>query len=80
LSETGPMSSSGCCGPSPMLGIEMRVASLEDVLQGKIWAAASEGRRPSKRQKDLFDIARLVEAFPELRERIPEDVLRKLPW
>lgn len=63
-----------------VLGIEMRVAALEDVLQGKIWAATSEGRRPSKRQKDLFDIARLVEAYPELRERIQGEVLRNLPW
>ncbi len=30
------------------------------------------GRRPSKRQKDLADIARLLEAYPALRERVPD--------
>lgn len=61
-----------------VLGIDMRVASLEDVLQGKIWAAASETRRPLKRKKDLLDIARLVEAYPHLRSSVPADVLREI--
>jgi hypothetical protein len=47
-------------------------------LQGKVWAAQDSTRRASKRQKDLADIARLVEAFPHLRERVPADVLAKL--
>lgn len=63
----------------PVLGIQMRVAAIEDVLQGKIWAAESEGRRPLKRQKDLLDIARLLEGHPELRELIPAEVLSRLP-
>ncbi len=54
------------------------VASLEDTLQGKIWAVQDVSRRPSKRQKDLADIARLLEAYPELRERVPEDILKQL--
>jgi hypothetical protein len=32
-------------------------------------------RRPSKRQKDLADIARLLEAYPALRENVPTEVL-----
>ena len=35
-------------------------------------------RRASKRQKDLADIARLVEARPDLRARVPDDLLRRL--
>jgi len=35
-------------------------------------------RRSSKRQKDLADIARLLEAYPELRARVPAEVLEKL--
>jgi hypothetical protein len=27
-------------------------------------------------QKDLADIARLIEAYPELRSRVPDDILR----
>ena len=61
-----------------VLGYKMRVASLEDVLQGKIWAYLDEDRRGSKRQKDLADIARLVEAFPELLERLPDEIRERL--
>ncbi len=49
-----------------VLGYRMNVARLEDVLQGKIWAYSDETRRKSKRQKDLADIMRLVESYPEL--------------
>jgi hypothetical protein len=48
------------------------------VLQGKVWAAGDETRRPSKRQKDLADIARLLEAFPELRASVPAAILDRL--
>ena len=61
-----------------VLGLLLPVASLEDVLQGKIWAAQDPERRGSKRQKDLADIARLIEAYPELRSRVPEDILSRL--
>lgn len=61
-----------------VLGLLLPVASLEDVLQGKVWAAQDTGRRPSKRQKDLADISRLLEAYPELRERVPAEVLARL--
>jgi hypothetical protein len=58
-----------------VLGRQMSVASVEDVLQGKIWAASDPERRESKRKKDLLDIARIVEAFPNLRERVPAALL-----
>ncbi|HEV8433403.1 MAG TPA: nucleotidyl transferase AbiEii/AbiGii toxin family protein [Thermoanaerobaculia bacterium] len=54
------------------------VAALPDVLQGKIWAASDDQRRTSKRQKDLADIARLIETYPELRARVPASLLEKL--
>lgn len=47
-------------------GILMRVASLEDTLQGKILAWKDTSRRQSKRVKDLADIIRLVESHPKL--------------
>ena len=59
-------------------GILMRVASQEDTLRGKLKAYTDTKRRPSKRQKDLLDIARLVEAHPDLRTQVPADVLEKL--
>jgi len=61
-----------------VLGRELSVAAVEDILQGKVWAAQDPTRRASKRQKDLADIARLLEAFPHLRGRVPADVLAKL--
>jgi len=58
--------------------LRLPVAAPEDVLQGKIWAVQDAERRPSKRQKDLADIARLLEAQPALRERVPAEVLALL--
>ena len=61
-----------------VLGIRLPVASVEDLLQGKLWAVMDVTRRPSKRQKDLADIARLLEVHPALRERIPAEILARL--
>jgi hypothetical protein len=61
-----------------VLGLQLPVASVEDVLQGKIWAALDSDHRPSKRQKDLADIARLIEAYPALRDLVPQELLVRL--
>ena len=61
-----------------VLGYRMMVASVQDVLQGKIWAYLDETRRKSKRQKDLADISRLVENKPELERFLPEEILTVL--
>ena len=61
-----------------VLGIPLPVARLEDVLQGKVWAALDATRRASKRQKDLADISRILEAHPALREQVPEEILERL--
>ena len=60
------------------LGYRMRVAEAADVLQGKVWAYRDETRPRSKRQKDLADILRLVEANPALGKLLPADIRRKL--
>lgn len=54
-----------------ILGYEMKVAALKDVFQGKIWAYSDEKRRGSKRQKDLADIMRIIESYPELKSTLP---------
>lgn len=59
-------------------GILMRVASLEDTLRGKLAAYTDATRRPSKRQKDLADIARLIEAHPALKPLLPPTVTDRL--
>ena len=61
-----------------IMGYKMKVATVEDVLQGKIWAYSAEERRKSKRQKDLADIFRLVEAYPNLRNLLPESIKTEL--
>jgi hypothetical protein len=61
-----------------ILGHRLPVAGLEDVLQGKLWAVSDPARRASKRQKDLADIARLLEAYPQLRSCVPADILARL--
>ena len=61
-----------------VLGLTLPVAAVADVLQGKIWAFLDPERRGSKRQKDLADIARLVEGYPGLRGKVPEEILTRL--
>jgi hypothetical protein len=58
-----------------ILGVGLPVASVDDLLQGKVWAVLDTERRPSKRQKDLADIARLLEGFPHLRFQVPTKIL-----
>jgi hypothetical protein len=64
--------------PADIHGILMRVASLTDTLTGKLLAYRDRERRPSKRQKDLTDIMRLVEAHPKLKKLLPADVAKKI--
>ncbi len=61
-----------------VLGLVLPVASLGDTLQGKVWAAMDEERRGSKRQKDLADIARILDKYPDLRSSVPESLLARL--
>ena len=61
-----------------VLGMELPVASVEDVLQGKIWAVSDSERRGSKRQKDLADIARILETYPQFRSQVPQEILGRL--
>ncbi|MBN1621231.1 MAG: nucleotidyl transferase AbiEii/AbiGii toxin family protein [Endomicrobiales bacterium] len=57
-----------------VMGYKMRVASLEDVLTGKIWAYSDKKRRGSKRQKDLADILRIIESYPKLKSKVPKSI------
>jgi hypothetical protein len=54
-----------------VLGVRVRVASIEDVTQGKLWAYSDPQRRLSKRKKDELDLIRLAEAHPELKSAYP---------
>ncbi|MBI4678814.1 MAG: hypothetical protein HY748_14645 [Elusimicrobia bacterium] len=61
-----------------LLGYDMRVAAIEDVLQGKTWAAMDPSRRASKRHKDFADILRLVETRGGLISALPDSLKREL--
>jgi hypothetical protein len=61
-----------------VLGYKMKVARLEDVLQGKVWAYMDKTRRKSKRQKDLADIFRIVEKHPQLEASLPQSLRDEL--
>lgn len=61
-----------------VLGMDLPVARVEDLLDGKTWAAMDPSRRPSKRQKDLADIARLLEAYSALRAAVPPEIMARL--
>jgi hypothetical protein len=61
-------------------GILLRVASLEDTLCGKMAAWSDPAQRQSKRIKDLADIARLVEAHPQLWDTLTVDFQRQLEY
>jgi len=61
-----------------VLGYRMKVARLEDVLQGKVWACSDPLRRKSKRQKDLADILRIIEAHPQLAPSLPQSLQEEL--
>jgi len=61
-----------------MLGYTMKVARLEDVLDGKVWAYMDKQRRRSKRQKDLADIFRIVEKYPQLEASLPQNLREEL--
>ena len=61
-----------------VLGVRVRVACLEDVTQGKLWAYGDPRRRLSKRKKDELDLIRLAEAYPMLRAQYPAELQQQL--
>ena len=61
-----------------VLGYKMMVADCEDVLSGKVWAYGDQTRRRSKRQKDLSDILRIIETYPQLKVKLPLSLQEKL--
>ena len=61
-----------------VLGYKIPVAAIEDVFQGKVWAATDATRRPSKRQKDLADILRLIEVNEKLSTILPVQLKAQL--
>jgi hypothetical protein len=61
-----------------VLGTRVPVATLADIVQGKIWSYSDPDRRLSKRKKDELDLLRLAEAHPEVRVRLPRELKSQL--
>jgi hypothetical protein len=61
-----------------VLGQSVPVADLKDIVEGKVWAWSDQQRRLSKRKKDELDLIRIGEAYPELRERLPAEIVSQL--
>jgi hypothetical protein len=62
-----------------VLGEQVPVASLLNIVRGKIWAWSDQERRPTKRKKDELDLMRILEAYPELREMMPREIGEQVP-
>ncbi len=59
----------------PIFGIDVPVASLADVVQGKLWAWGDPSRRPTKQLKDRLDLMRLAEErFDEVIPLLPDEL------
>jgi hypothetical protein len=61
-----------------VLGVPVRVAALEDVVLGTLWAYSDPERRLTKKKKDELDLLRLAEAFPGLSKHFPPELQRQL--
>jgi hypothetical protein len=62
-----------------VLGEQVPVASLPNIVRGKIWAWSDQERRPTKRKKDELDLMRILEAHEELREMMPREIGEQVP-
>ena len=61
-----------------VLGHEVPVASLANVVRGKVWAWSDPKRRLSKRKKDELDLIRIAEGYPDLRSLMPSEIVSQL--
>jgi hypothetical protein len=61
-----------------VLGFRIPVASLEDIIRGKVWAWQDTARQLSKRKKDELDLIRIGEAYPQMRTLIPAEIVVQL--
>ncbi|MGZ8842391.1 MAG: nucleotidyl transferase AbiEii/AbiGii toxin family protein [Pyrinomonadaceae bacterium] len=61
-----------------VLGELVSVASLPNIVRGKVWAWSDPKRRLSKRKKDELDLIRIAEKYPELRQLMPPAITDQL--
>lgn len=61
-----------------VLGQKVPVATLENVVRGKVWVWGDKLRRLSKRKKDELDLIRIAEKYPELRGAVPAAITQQM--
>jgi len=61
-----------------VLGLAVPVASLQEIVRGKVWAWQDKERRSTKRKKDELGLMRIAEAHPKLRGLIPAEIVKQL--
>jgi hypothetical protein len=62
-----------------VLGQTVPVASLANLIKGKSWALRDAQPRPTKRKKDELDLMRILQAYPETRHLMPEEIKQQVP-
>ena len=61
-----------------VLNQQVPVASLENVIKGKVWAWSDPNRRLSKRKKDELDLIRILESYPHVAELMPNEIRQQV--
>ena len=61
-----------------VLGDNVPVASLQNIIRRKVWAWSDPKRRLSKRKKDELDLIRIAEKYPEVRKLMPPAITNQL--
>jgi hypothetical protein len=61
-----------------VLDVQANVASLRDLVEGKIRAWSDSERRLSKRAKDQTDLFRIAERYAEMIELLPEKLRKEI--
>jgi hypothetical protein len=61
-----------------VLGQQVPVASLSNIVRGKVWAWSDEKRRLSKRKKDELDLIRILEKYPAVSHLMPAEIRQQL--
>jgi hypothetical protein len=61
-----------------VLGLLVKVATLEDVAQGTLLAYSDPQRRLSERKKGELDLIRLAEAYPALKSMYPGELVEQI--
>jgi hypothetical protein len=64
--------------PGRLFGVEVPVAALADLVQGKLWAFQDTTRRASKRTKDRADLIRLCETQPDAITAVPPGLIEEI--